>query len=77
MEQPKLLIADSGDEFRQALAGVLGDEYQIRTCRSGIQALELLRAFRPDILVTDLMLTELDGPCCRWRSRRISVPKSW
>ena len=61
MEQPKLLIADSGDEFRQALAGVLDDEYQIRTCRSGIQALELLRAFRPDILVTDLMLTELDG----------------
>ena len=61
MELPKLLIADGGDEFRQALAGVLSERYAVRTCSNGVQALELLRAFRPDILVTDLMLPQLDG----------------
>lgn len=61
MDFPKLLIADEGDEFRQALADALSKSYIVRTCRSGNQALELLRSFRPDILVTDLMLSELDG----------------
>lgn len=61
MDFPKLLIADDGDEFRQALAETLSKNYIVRVCRSGNQALELLRSFRPDILVTDLMLSELDG----------------
>lgn len=61
MDHPKLLIADGNDEFRQALAHALTDGYIIRTCRSGRQALELLRTFRPDILVLDLMLPEIDG----------------
>lgn len=61
MEFPKLLIADSSDEFRESLAQVLSKGCTVRTCRSGAQALELLRSFHPDILVMDLMLAELDG----------------
>lgn len=61
MDLLKLLIADECDEFRQALADALGKNYIIRTCRSGDQALDLLHSFRPDILVTDLMLSGLDG----------------
>ncbi len=61
MDFPKLLIADESDEFRQALLDALGKSYIIRTCRSGSQALELLRSFRPDILITDLMLPGMDG----------------
>ncbi len=61
MDFPKLLIADDSDEFRQALAEALSKSYIVRACRSGDQALDLLRSFRPDILVTELMLPELDG----------------
>lgn len=61
MDLLKLLIADECDEFRQALADTLSKSYIVRTCRSGDQAMELLRTFRPDILVTDLMLSGLDG----------------
>lgn len=61
MDFPKLLIADDGDEFRQALTEALSKSYVVRSCRSGNQALEMMRSFRPDILVTDLMLSELDG----------------
>lgn len=61
MDFPKLLIVDDSDEFRQTLAEHLHKQYIVRACRSGNHALELLRSFRPDILVTDLMLPELDG----------------
>lgn len=61
MGLPKLLIADSNDEFRDTLAQALRKSCTVRACRSGAQALELLRGDRPDILILDLMLAELDG----------------
>lgn len=61
METRKLLIADGGEEFRQALKEMLQDAYHVRTCQDGKEALDLLRSFQPDVLVLDLMLTELDG----------------
>lgn len=61
METRKLLIADSGEEFLQALKETLQGTYHVQTCRDGKEALRLLRAYRPDILVLDLMLPELDG----------------
>ncbi len=61
MDFPKLLIAVERDEFRQALREAVKGHYEVRACGSGGQALALLRDFRPDLLVTDLMLPELDG----------------
>ncbi len=61
MDLPKLLIADTGDEFRQSLAEALGELAIVRTCTTGTQALELMHSFRPDILIMDIMLPELDG----------------
>ena len=61
MDALKLLIADDNEEFRQALAEALQDMYYIRTCRTGKEAMSLLRAFGPDGLVLNLMLPEMDG----------------
>ncbi len=61
MDMPKLLIADPSEEFRQSLSGALAGMGVVRTCATGAQALELLQSFRPDILVLDLTLPELDG----------------
>lgn len=61
MDRPKLLIADADDVLPQALTRLLQDRYEIRCCQSGKQTLELLHTFRPDLLVLELMLPELDG----------------
>lgn len=61
MEPTKVLIADNGEEFRQALAAALEGSYQIRTCSDGKEALELLQSYQPDIFVMELMLPQLDG----------------
>ena len=57
----KLLIADCSEEYRLALSAALSGQYQVLCCRSGTEALTLLRQERPDLLVMDLMLPELDG----------------
>lgn len=61
MDRPKVLIADDSDEFTQSLIQALGDDFHIRCCRTGKEALTLLQSFQPDLLVLELMLTELDG----------------
>ena len=57
----KLLIADCSEDYRAALAAALQEQYQVLCCRSGVEALSVLRQERPDMLVLDLMLPELDG----------------
>ncbi len=61
METRRLLIADGTEEFSLALAEALSGAYELRSCRTGLEALELVSTFRPDILVLDLMLPGLDG----------------
>jgi len=61
MEKRKLLIADQSEELCLALADVLQSEYHIKLCLEGQETLQMLRSFRPDILVLDMMLPGLDG----------------
>lgn len=61
MDALKLLIADSNEEFRLALAEALQGAYYVRSCGDGKTALSLLRSYSPDVFVLDLMLPELDG----------------
>lgn len=56
-----LLIADNSDAFRDALAQALCDTFKIVPCCNGKEALEAALAEKPELIVLDLMLTELDG----------------
>ena len=57
----KLLIADTSEDFLDALTSALQDQYDIRTCTDGEQALFLLRTFAPDGMILDMMLPCIDG----------------
>ena len=61
MNKLKLMIADCEESFCTELSHLLQGQYIIKTCSDGLQALELLYAFVPDILVLDVMLPSLDG----------------
>ncbi len=57
----KLLIADMSEEFTDAVAKALGEEFELRICRDGETALELLRDFQPDALIIHFLLPFKDG----------------
>lgn len=61
METKKILIAEPSVEFCCRLEDCIAGAYSLRVCSNGTEALRLLEEFRPDVLVMDLVLPELDG----------------
>ena len=59
----RILIADGSEELCTGLKSVLeqnGHEV-VGTANDGLAAADLLERMKPDVLITDLMLTQLDG----------------
>ncbi|NUQ47943.1 MAG: response regulator, partial [Phycisphaerae bacterium] len=53
----KVLVVDDEPDYRSQLKSLLTAEgYQVETAEDGVRAIELARAFRPDVLVADWML---------------------
>lgn len=58
----KILLVDDIDDFRENLAEVLEIEgYCVKTAANGSEALEIIPGFDPDIVITDLLMPEMDG----------------
>ncbi|MBV9349933.1 MAG: SpoIIE family protein phosphatase, partial [Mycobacterium sp.] len=59
---PRVLIADDSADLREYLTRILGTAgYRVDAVTDGQQALEAIRADRPDLVVSDVMMPRLDG----------------
>lgn len=59
---PRILVADDEVRLMTALRNTLRDQgYEVTGVTSGVEALEALRATPFDLLLTDLMMPEMDG----------------
>lgn len=60
---PKILIVDDNDLMRTLLRGILrGEDYEIvGEAKNGLQAVEAVQRFSPDIVCLDVMMPEMDG----------------
>lgn len=57
-----VLIIDDEASIRQSLLGALKDEgYKVITASSGKEGLDLIRADRPDVVLLDIWMPEMDG----------------
>ena len=61
MEGCTVLIADSSEDFCRELHNILRWDCTVATCTRGRKALRMVQELRPQVLVLDLMLPELDG----------------
>lgn len=57
----RLLIVDDEVEIRHYLADELGTVYRISECANGKDALEYIRQHKPDLVISDVMMPEMDG----------------
>lgn len=60
----KVLIADSGEDFRYLMADTISAEEDmtvVGTAGDGLETLEMISEKQPDVVLMDLVLTKLDG----------------
>lgn len=59
--RPMLLIAEDHADLNNFIAGQFDGEYKCLQAYDGEQALSIARSYRPDLIVTDLMMPKLNG----------------
>ena len=58
----RILVIDDDRVSRDTVAEVLTDEgYRVETAENGRAGLAVFQSFRPDLVITDLQMPELDG----------------
>ncbi|WED20565.1 response regulator [Vibrio sp. JC009] len=60
-EKQNLLIVDDTPENIDVLKGILSDEYQVRIATNGQTALKIAKLKKPDLILLDVMMPEIDG----------------
>lgn len=56
-----IIVADDNADMRHYLSRLLGTRYRCKTAADGAAALALIRAERPDLVLSDVMMPVLDG----------------
>jgi DNA-binding response OmpR family regulator len=57
----RVLAVDDEAVNTQLIKSVLRDEYDVLTATSGREAIELLKQYKPDLILLDVLMPDLDG----------------
>ena len=60
-ERARIVLADDNADMRDYVRRLLGNRWAVEAVRDGMQALEAVRRRGADLVVTDVMMPELDG----------------
>ena len=62
MRTPRILVVDDEEKNVKLIKGMLMQEdYNIYGCLSGVEALKSLQNFKPDLILLDILMPEMDG----------------
>jgi PAS domain S-box-containing protein len=61
LSRPRVLVADDNADMRQYLVRLLAPYYEVRAFPDGRSALDAVRQVAPDLVLTDVMMPNLDG----------------
>lgn len=71
-ERPSLLVVDDTPANLNLMAGLLNSDYRVRLATGGARALDLAHRERPDLVLLDVMMPDIDGyEVCRQLKRDV------
>jgi CheY-like chemotaxis protein len=59
--RPRVLVVDDNTDMRNYVRRLLADDYEVLTACDGAQALDLIHDFGPALILSDIMMPNLDG----------------
>ncbi len=60
-KRKEVLLVDDSTDFLQFMAGELGRQFHVRIATNGLEALDRITERKPDIILCDVMMPEMDG----------------
>ena len=61
MAKQSILVVDDTPENIDVLNGILSDQYDVKVAINGKMALKIARNLKPDLILLDIMMPEMDG----------------
>ncbi len=61
LSSAKIIVVDDNSDMRQYLKGILSPRWQVKMVSNGIAALEAVRQEIPDLILSDVMMPEMNG----------------
>ncbi len=58
---PEILVVEDNADMRRLLRFLLSREFRVRVARNGREGLEAVRASKPELVLTDVMMPEMSG----------------
>lgn len=56
-----VVVVEDNDELRMYLKSILQDHYNVYTANNGLEGLELIQEEIPDVIISDIVMPEIDG----------------
>lgn len=70
----RVLVIDDDIEIRKYISQELAPEYHMMTCSNGKEALSLVLKEAPDLIISDIMMPEMDGiTLCRKIKQNVNI----
>lgn len=60
-KKPCILLVEDNNDVRNFICEVLSEEYHIYEAANGVEALGIIKMDKPDIIISDLMMPQMDG----------------
>lgn len=74
MDNKKILVADDEPNIRSLVSSMLGKDYTVLVAKDGQEAIDIARNQRPDLILMDIMMPNVDGytACSRIKTDQVT-----
>ena len=76
MEKKKVLVVDDEENVRHLLRSILGNKYTVLEAKDGEVAIDIARSQRPDIILMDIMMPNINGYTACYTIKQDPVTKT-